>query len=633
MKNNLLFLNILLLFCFFILNVNCDLENFKNSLEIDSNKFSSSKTDDIAVWFNFSTSINKINEIASKIGYKNLGKIINNVYLFRSFETIILKKQLQEKLESLENLKEFKLIENFIKEKENNNENLKEKILSKLLEYKEFIIKFEQLEKKTRVKRTLNIHDPLYSKQWHLHDSNSVNVEVEPVWDRVTGKGILITIVDDGLFTKHPDFKHKYNSSASYDFNHFDNDPTPYSYDLHGTAAAGAAAAASNEYCGVGVAPDANVASVRLVADAPTDAEEAQGLSYAHTFVDIYSCSWGPVDSGTYMEGPSELTKQAIEQTINYGRNGRGSIYVWASGNGNANGDSCNYDGYVNSRYTISIGAIDYLGKQAWYSEGCASLIGVTPSSSLGRYIVTTGSYLNDVASCYSSFSGTSAACPIAAGILALILEARPELTWRDVQGLIINSAIKTDSNSDSWSINRAGLWHSPKYGFGKITALAAIEKAGSWTLLPEYVQMQTGYTLVNNIIAAGSVAQIRAHIYSTDNDNDNDNNEQENIYNQKQKREKKFIVEHVEFYLRISVIERGNIQIILQSPQGTDSELHAYHSDRNSNINWTYTTIRTWGEEGEGTWLATISLSSQSRLPATLHGYELRIFGHYSDA
>lgn len=34
------------------------------------------------------------------------------------------------------------------------------------------------------------------------------------------------------------------------------------------------------------------------------------------------------------------------------GRNGRGTIFVWASGNGGANSDDCNCDGYADSVYT-----------------------------------------------------------------------------------------------------------------------------------------------------------------------------------------------------------------------------------------------------------------------------------------
>lgn len=38
------------------------------------------------------------------------------------------------------------------------------------------------------------------------------------------------------------------------------------------------------------------------------------------------------------------------------GRQGKGSIYVWASGNGGHKGDDCDCDGYTDSIYTFSVG-------------------------------------------------------------------------------------------------------------------------------------------------------------------------------------------------------------------------------------------------------------------------------------
>lgn len=45
-----------------------------------------------------------------------------------------------------------------------------------------------------------------------------------------------------------------------------------------------------------------------------------------------------------------------MKKGIDFGRNGYGSIYVLASGNGGHEGDNCNYDGYANSLYTVTIG-------------------------------------------------------------------------------------------------------------------------------------------------------------------------------------------------------------------------------------------------------------------------------------
>lgn len=63
------------------------------------------------------------------------------------------------------------------------------------------------------------------------------------------------------------------------------------------------------------------------------------------------------------------------------GRNGLGSIYVWASGNGGSKGDNCNCDGYLTSLYTVSIGSASQRGEFPWYGEECASTLAVTYSS------------------------------------------------------------------------------------------------------------------------------------------------------------------------------------------------------------------------------------------------------------
>lgn len=63
------------------------------------------------------------------------------------------------------------------------------------------------------------------------------------------------------------------------------------------------------------------------------------------------------------------------------GRRGLGSIFVWASGNGGRDKDSCNCDGYTNSIYTLSISSSTQNGNVPWYSEACSSTLATTYSS------------------------------------------------------------------------------------------------------------------------------------------------------------------------------------------------------------------------------------------------------------
>ena len=80
-------------------------------------------------------------------------------------------------------------------------------------------------------------------------------------------------------------------------------------------------------------------------------------LRHARSVVDIYSASWGPDDDGKKLDGPRMLAERAFEEGAKKGRNGTGSIFIWASGNGGHTSDTCACDGYTNSIYTISVSA------------------------------------------------------------------------------------------------------------------------------------------------------------------------------------------------------------------------------------------------------------------------------------
>ena len=101
-------------------------------------------------------------------------------------------------------------------------------------------------------------------------------------------------------------------------------------------------------------------------------------------------CSWGPTDDGKTVDGPLRVASDGMRHGITYGRRGYGSIYVVASGNGGSAGDNCNYDGYANSIYTVTIGAVGEDGNMPYYAEECASMLAVTYSSggTYGRNIV-----------------------------------------------------------------------------------------------------------------------------------------------------------------------------------------------------------------------------------------------------
>lgn len=291
------------------------------------------------------------------------------------------------------------------------------------------VLPFNRLFVKDGHSNKVLFDDPQWPKMWYLNRGEGFNMNVEDAWSKnITGKGVVVTILDDGLEKNHPDLAINYDPKASYDINSHDEDPMPR-YDIidsnrHGTRCAGEVAAnANNSVCAVGVAFDAKVGGIRMLDGDVTDAVEARSLSYNPQHIDIYSASWGPDDDGRTVDGPGPLAKKAFENGIKYGRGGKGSIFIWASGNGGREKDNCNCDGYTNSIWTLSISSATERGSVPWYSEACSSTLATTYSSgSFGeRQVVTTDLHHG----CTSSHTGTSASAPLAAGICALTLEAK----------------------------------------------------------------------------------------------------------------------------------------------------------------------------------------------------------------
>jgi len=451
--------------------------------------------------------------------------------------------------------------------------------------------------------------DPLFSNQWHLKSGGGVDINVVPVWMKgISGAGVNIAMVDDGLQSNHPDITPNYLAEGSYDFNEGDSDPTPHMGDDHGTSAGGVAAAKNNNsVCGTGAAPDAKLSGIRLIADYTTDAQEASGLAYRTDINHIYSNSWGPNDDGKRLEKPGRLTLAAMEDSVKNGRGGKGSIYVWAGGNGRGQGDNCNYDGYANSRFTIAIGAVDYQGKQSPYSENCAKLIASAPSSGSGKAITTTdllGSAGTSMTDCTSSFGGTSAAAPLVAGVVALILQANPNLGWRDVQHIFVNTSVMTDPKDSDWHVNGAGFHHSHKYGFGIVDAAAAVEMAAHHVNLPPLKVINTPVSAVGKPL--NDFAPISEIIEVND----------------------ALIVETVEVTLIAQHSSRGNLIVTLISPSGSASVLQEVHGDYSSNIEWTYTSVRNWGERSVGSWTLQIE-DKASGHTGTWTSWQLNVYGH----
>ncbi|CAH8582375.1 unnamed protein product [Schistosoma mattheei] len=360
----------------------------------------------------------------------------------------------------------------------------------------------QYIEYAKRIRSAVNVNDPAAYYVWqYLNDGNSVSpligldINLYPIFlEDVTGRGTNVVILDDGLDTSHPDLQANYDETISVNMDRpQENGLSPRGprkiipeNDGHGTRCAGLAGAViNNSFCSHGVAPKTKLGGIRMLTGLVTDFVEAKGLSYKVELINIFCSSWGPSDDGITMDLPHKYAKDSLSHGLAKGRNGLGSIYIFASGNGGLSGDSCGADGFVSSPDVIAVSAVDNLGQKTMYSEPCSAIrvsvpVGGSPEMSDMNILPTTME--ND--KCMKSFMGTSAAAPMFAGCLALALEANPKLTWRDISHLLPWSSRIPNPNDKGWLVNGAGLFHHPYIGFGTIDCYRLVKLAKQWNFV-----------------------------------------------------------------------------------------------------------------------------------------------------
>ncbi len=518
-----------------------------------------------------------------------------------------------------------------------------------------------------------------------------------------TGSGILIGISDTGLEIEHEDLKENVDLQNSknysfYDLNnsHIGKDPTNlYSTSGdHGTSVAGIAGATGWNNIGIrGVAPKSKISGINFLG------YDSNGNSYQlnpaiwldqllpHNY-DIINQSWteGWDDgNGNINFSFKKVINNDYIDTIYFGvsegRNKKGVLYVRAGGNdgywlaqlsatditARVSLDS-NYHQLNTNPYTINVGALSAFGIKANYSSPGANLWVSAPggedgidkpailttdqsgcdkgvSKKLPKFSNTfeTGNDENPNCNYTSRFNGTSAATPIVSGTVALMLEANPNLNWRDVKYILAATSDRIDSEfvnrtftislgtqsydieEKGWVKNAAGFYFHNWYGFGRIN----IEKA---------VKLAKNYN--NNL---GELEQTLDHnpnncelrfcaddIWKYDSNSINISIPDKGEISTKLKIDDTLIIEAVQIRITIEHERSGHIGLKLISPSGTvNTFLQPSIINQSENIDdYTFLTNAFFGENSVGDWELKI-FDAIPDYSGTLKNWKINIIGH----
>lgn len=464
--------------------------------------------------------------------------------------------------------------------------------------------------------------DPLFYEQWYLSDAN-----ILPVWKDYTGAGVKVGVFDLGFVdVNHSDLVNNLSQDTI-------DGVVRSQIAEHATLVAGVIGATKNNLGSIGVAYDATISSIAV----------GQGdninlnVIYDYKNYDIVNNSWGftaPfVDN--FIANPQN--EQPFIDAASLGRNGLGTIIINSAGNERQEGGNANTSNFDNNRFGITVGAINKnadLGSleisQKPFSNAGANLLISAPGSNITSTSLiienSNGSIFGDN---YEVTEGTSFATPIIAGITALMLEANPDLGYRDVQEILAYSARNVLDSSTSWQENGANNWNgrglhfSHDYGFGNVDALAAVRLAETWTQQQTFeneVQGSITKTVTGGTLSSSSIFTDTVNFNTT----------------------QQMVAEHVEVRLNLQHSRIGDLVVTLTSPDGTNSillnRLDKAPSDAADlghgagDFTYTYGSTANWGENPNGTWTLKIEDKVTGEV-GVLRDWKLSVYGDVASA
>ncbi len=500
--------------------------------------------------------------------------------------------------------------------------------------------------------------DPLYTAQWHLNNTLQAgeDANVEPAWSNACGSttcrgdGVRIAVIDDGLEIGHEDLVFNVEPNQSYNYLTNTVDPTPSDTEsAHGTAVAGVAAARDDNGLGVrGVAPRARLVGYNLLQQL-TLSNAADAMTRNSANVAVSSNSWGPPDGSGQLFASDQPWRDAVATGLAQGRGGKGTVYVWAAGNGAQGGDNSNYDGQANFRGVIAVGAVKDDGTKASYSERGANLWVSAPSGDFcnnSRTTVTTdlmgsagfndngistSGYPDELAdgNYTQCFNGTSSATPVVSGVVALMLQANPALSWRDVRLILAETARTNDpANADDglgWQMGAAipgggggsYVFHH-HYGFGVVDADAAVARAKTWTNVGPELTCTASRNVNIAIPDDGSVAQDQVTVSGCGIG----------------------AIEFIEITFTSNHTYAGDLTIALVSPNGVVSILAETHVCNDGSVavacspgyedGWVFGSAVHLGEAADGPWTLRV-LDGAAGDTGNINAWSLKFYGRAS--
>jgi Ca2+-binding RTX toxin-like protein len=486
--------------------------------------------------------------------------------------------------------------------------------------------------------------DPLALEQWYLSDTNII-----PVWNDYTGKGVSIGQFEPGgPFSAGPevfDYRHAdLQGNVDRSWLNDSANPVPQTFSNHATMVAGVMVAARNGEGAIGVAYDAKLSGHYIQGEGlSVDALEQEITNALAKFKnhDIVNNSWGASDDFLLNVVPTGTVESGILDAVTFGRDGLGTAVVMAAGNDRESGANTNTNALTANRAVITVGAINapsdlgslQLGQKPFSNPGASILVSAAGSnvdSTARELINANGSVFGGDT---STSQGTSFAAPIVSGVIALMLEANPNLGYRDIQAILALSATKFDDpNGTDWTFNGAKNWNgggmhaSHDYGFGKVDARAAVRLAETWGT------SNATRTEANLAVKSASSGALNAAIADG-----------AGAYNHTLNVAAGLELESAQVTVQIEHARWGDLIIKLVSPSGKESILlnrtgkapgsgAGDLGDTNSGLmDFSFNTTHVRGEQSAGAWKL-IVMDAATGAVGTVKNWKLDLYGQNAD-